>query len=283
MVRIVYIPMKMEGYERKSFIYKQIGVMSRYKNINLITMKNFSEYEQRLIENLVKTDLLKSNVLDFISNTVLVDRGIEIKEDAKIISLLYSKTDKNALTEFFECISTIDYLEKNNLIFVHSNYDLPQKGNFVSKNITQEILDSKVTDFFIQPIPTNIFDLIMRYKISYFYVRSELKKILENNFKTYEQMYHEEELTESKKQTRISRFSFYLALGALLFSFIAPFIFDANINQDQVNEINQNLKVLELSVKDIKTEILLMRETLIDTLNSSSGKETQRPTSNHTP
>ena len=240
-------------------------------------MRNFTEHEQKIIKELIQTDILKSNVLDFITNTALFNRGIQILEDSKLISLIYLKTDKNALSEFFEVISAINYLEKNNLIFVHSNYDSPQKGNFVSKNITQELLNTRATEFVIQPIPTNIYDLIIRYKISYLFVGSELKKISENNFKTDEQINHEEELAESKNQTRLAKYSFYLAFGALLFSFIAPFVFDTNVNQNQIDEIKHNLKSIEQSVKDQKPEFVIMRDSVIDTLISHKDKKTQRP------
>jgi hypothetical protein len=229
-------------------------------------MRNFTGYEQKIIKELVQTDILKSNVLDFISSTVLFNRGIEVKEGAKTISLLYFKNDKNALNEFFEVISTIDYLEKNNLIFVHSNYDSPKKGNFVSKNITQELLNKKADEFLIQPIPTNIFDLIIKYKDSYFYVGAELKKILANNFKTDEQINNEKEFSESKKQTRLSKYSFYLAFGALLFSFIAPFVFDSKINQKQIKEIRQELQLINQSIKEQKTEFT-KRDSIIETKN----------------
>jgi hypothetical protein len=240
-------------------------------------MRNFTTHEQKFIKELIQTDISKSNILDFISNTVLFNRGIEIKEDSKQISLTYLKTDKNALSDFFEVISTINYLEKNNLIFVHSNYNSLQKGNFVSKNITQELYNNRNAEFITQPIPTNIYDLIINYKISYFYVVPELMKIFENNFKTDEQIYHEKELAESKKQTRLAQNSFYLALGALLFSFTAPFVFDTKINQNQINDIKQNLKSIEQSVKDQKTVFVIKRDSVINTLSSHKDKKnTQR-------
>lgn len=227
-------------------------------------MRHFTRNEQKIINELLQIDILKSNVLDFIANIALFNRGIQIGKETKMISFIYFKTDKNALSEFFEVISTLDYLEKNNLIFVHSNYDSPQKGNFVSKNITEELLNTKTTEFDIQHIPTNVFELIERYKISYLIVCPELKNISENNFKTDEQINHEEELAESKRQTRIAKYSFYLAFGALLFSFIAPFVFDTNINQSQIDELNYNLNSIEQSLKDQKPEVVIKTDSVID-------------------
>lgn len=51
-------------------------------------MRDFSIYEKKVIREIITTDLLKSNVLEVISKIVLIDRGIEIKQNIKEISLL---------------------------------------------------------------------------------------------------------------------------------------------------------------------------------------------------
>jgi hypothetical protein len=203
-------------------------------------MRNFSEYEKKLIQEIVKTDLQKSNVLDFISNITLIDRGIQLKE--KEIALVYFKSDKIALNEFFETLSLIKYLERNDLIFIHTNYDFPNEGNYISNNLDQKTITKKASELISQPIPTNIFDIISDYRKSYLVVGTELKKLVENKFKTNEQIHHETEITESRKQTKISRYSFYIALAALIFSFLTPFIFDAKFDENQIDSIKQELK-----------------------------------------
>ena len=205
-----------------------------------IQMRNFSEYEKKLIQEIVKTDLQKSNVLDVISNITLIDRGIQLKE--KEIALVYFKSDKNALNEFFETLSLIKYLERNDLIFIHTNYDFPNEGNYISKNLDQNTITKKASELISQPIPTNIFDIISDYRKSYLVVGTELKKLAENKFKTNEQIHHETEIAESRKQTKISRDSFYIALVALLFSLSAPFIFDTKFDENQLDSIKKEIK-----------------------------------------
>jgi hypothetical protein len=204
-------------------------------------MRDFSDYEKTVINKIIITDLLKSNVLDVISNIVLIDRGIEIKQKQREISLWYFKKDKNALSEFFEIIALFSYLEKNDLIFIHSNYNSPNQGNFVSNNITQETLYTRTQELVAQPIPTNIYEYIIRYKDSYLFVGTELKKLVKNDFKTSEQINHETELAESRKQTKISKYSFFIAFAALIFSLLAPFIFNTKIDHNQIDSIKQEL------------------------------------------
>lgn len=225
-----------------------------------MSMRDFSIYEKKVIREIITTDLLKSNILEVISKIVLIDRGIEIKQNIKEISLLYFKKDKTALSEFFEVIALLNYLEKNDLIFIHSNYDSPYQGNFISKNITQTLVNERSQELLNQRIPTNIYEFIIRYKDSYLIVGTELKKLVENDFKTSEQIQHETELVESKKQTKLSQYSFYIALVALIFSLLAPFIFDTKFDKNQMNSIKQvlnnnssnEIKELEKNRKELK-------------------------------
>ena len=205
-------------------------------------MRNFSEYEKIIIREIVKTDLQKSNVLDFISNSTLIDRGIQLKHKDKEIALIYSSSDKNALNEFFETLSLIKYLERNDLIFIHTNYKFPKEGNYVSKNLDRETITKKASELISQPIPTNIFDIISDYSKSYLVVGTEIKKLVENKFKTNEQIHHEAEITEARNQTKISKYSFYIALVALIFSLLAPFIFDTKFDEKQLDSIKKEIK-----------------------------------------
>ncbi len=206
------------------------------------SMRNFSGYEKKIIQEIVKTDLQKSNVLDFISNITLIDRGIQLKHKEKEITLICYKSDKNVLNEFFETLFLIKYLERNYLIFIHSNYSSPNEGNYISKNLGYDTIIKKESELNFHPIPTNIFDIISDYSKGYLFVGTELKKLVENKFKTNEQIHHETEIAESRKQTKISRNSFYIALVALLFSLSAPFIFDTKFDENQLDSIKKEIK-----------------------------------------
>lgn len=199
-------------------------------------MRHFSEFEKSIIKNLVNVDLMKSNILDFISNSILNDRGIQIKDDEQTIGLVYIKSDITALSELFECISLLKYLESNYAIFKHTNTNRDGfQGNFVSKNITQEIINERAAEFVIQPIPTNIYEIIRDYKRSFIITGSELRELVSNNFRSIEQIHHEKEIS-------VARLSFYIALIALIFSLISPFLFDTTINKDQIDEIKLEIR-----------------------------------------
>ena len=238
-------------------------------------MRNFSEYEKKIIQEIVKTDLQKSNVLDFISNITLIDRGIQLKHKEKEIALVYYNSDKNTLNEFFETLSLIKYLERNDLIFIHTNYSFPKEGNYISKNLDQETITKKASELISQPIPTNIFDIISDYSKSYLVVGTELKKLVENKFKTNEQIHHETEIAETRNQTKISRYSFYIALVALLFSLLTPFIFDTKFDENQLDSIKKEIK--NNSSNEIQ-ELEKIREEL-KTMPDSINIKAQTPNS----
>lgn len=237
-------------------------------------MREFSDYEKTVIKKIILTDLLKSNVLYIISNIVLFDRGIEINQNQKEISLWFFKKDKSALSEFFEIIVLFSYLEKNDLIFIHSNYNSPNQGNFVSNNLTQEILFTKTQELVSQRIPTNIYQNVIRFNESYLIVGTELKKLVKNDFKTSEQINHEIELAESKKQTKISQYSFFIAFVALIFSFLAPFIFNTKIYNNQIDSIKQEL--INNSEKET-LELKRLGKDLIQKLDSIEKNKAQTP------
>lgn len=238
-------------------------------------MRNFSEYEKIIIQEIVKTDLQESNVINLISNITLIDRAIELKNKEKEIVLCYYKSDKNATYEFFETIFLIKYLELNYLIFIHENYVSPNDGNYISKNLTADIIIKKKSELDSVTIPTNIFDIISDYIKSYLVVGTELKKLVDNKFKTNEQIHHETEIAETRNQTKISIYSFYIALVALLFSLLAPFIFDTKFDENQLDSIKKEIK--NNSSNEIQ-ELEKIREKL-KTMPDSINIKAQTPNS----
>jgi hypothetical protein len=216
-------------------------------------MRNFSEFEKKIINKLIAIDPIDSNAGTFIADTILENRGIKIEEQELIISLWYLKTDKKAISEFFELISLLNYLEKNDLIFIHSNPERPiGTRDFLTKNIDQHYLDSRKDDLVSMPIPTDIFERIVRYLRSYLICGTEIKVLVTNKFKTQEQIDHEAEMKEATSQTRLSRCSIYVAFAALAFSFLSPLIFDTTIDKTQINKINTANQAQVDNLIDIK-------------------------------
>jgi len=183
-------------------------------------MRKFTAKEQCLLKELIKTDFKETNVINFITKSVLTARGIHYNHEEKSIKLLFKKEDSNAVYEILETIFLINYLEKNDLIVLHSNYksDFKKNQNFISNDITQEEINQNTNIYCYQKIPTNIYDLIVKYTFSYFFISEELKDLIKNNFETIDEVRHEKELLEAKKQTRLSQLSFILAIIALIIS-----------------------------------------------------------------
>jgi hypothetical protein len=198
-------------------------------------MREFSEFEKQKIKDLIKSK--KPCIGDFIADSLLVDRGILIDKTKREISLIFPKNDINALTEFFETLSLLDYLEKNRLIFVHKNPN-PFPGNFLSHNWRYNPQKNGITDTngniipnsFKEDIPTDVFDTITKYVNTFFHVGTELRKLVENNFETneYKQLQEalsqtklsKQQLTESYTQTSYSKYAFYVSLFALLLTIL---------------------------------------------------------------
>jgi len=198
-------------------------------------MRKFSEFEKKIIRQLVNISLIGSNVLSFIANCVLENRGIKILEKERTIKFIYKLTDTETPTEIFETIALFKYLESNHLIFKHSNKITQYVGDFVTKNMTQQEIIGKANEYGEFPIPTDVFDKIQDYKTSYMIVGTELKSLVLNNFKTIDDIKHEKEM-------KIAYISLFVAFVALLFSFLSPFLFDTKIEQNQLDNFGKQLK-----------------------------------------
>jgi len=221
-------------------------------------MRNFSDFEKKIIRQIVEfgnpniadsINYRDRNIASFIANTILVNRGIYIERQKKEISLLFATTDTTALYDFFDMISLIDYLEKERLIFVHTNPN-PFPGNFLSHNwqkndLIDEFIDSNGN--VIPPgetikISTNVYDIFLRYINSFYHPVSELKALVEDNFETIEI----KQLKESLKQTKYSKLAFYIALFALLFTICYSAFFTSNVQLDK-RQYDSLIKVINVS------------------------------------
>lgn len=211
-------------------------------------MRTFNEFEKNIIRQLVKINAANdpnSNILTFISNTVLQDRGIEFIDKEKTLKIVRKFSDNIALTEIFEIIALFKYLESNHLIFKHSNLNTPFIGNFISKNITQEFANQPrfLKEYGLESVPTNVYDLLNDYKISFMVVGTELKSLASNNFVTADELQHQREI-------KIAKLSFGIALIALLFSFLSPLVFntETKIDQTQIDIIRTDLHRINSSI-----------------------------------
>lgn len=74
----------------------------------------------------------------------------------------------------------------------------------------------------------------------------QLKDLAANDFKSYEQIRHEHELAlaqqQHEKELNISRYSFWLALLALFFSLVSPFVFENTLDENQFKILLETIK-----------------------------------------
>jgi hypothetical protein len=215
-------------------------------------MRLFSKFEQDLITKIVDIDPQNANVSTFISDSILKDRGVKIDETNGSIDLWFQRSDNDAVSQFFETIALIKYLERSDLIFIHSNPDQPlNNGDFLSKNIDQAYLDNHIANLIALPIPTDIYDLMRRFIRSYIFTGTELKELVKNKFKSTEQLQFESEI-------KIARISLVIAFVALIFSFISPLLFDNSNENNQLNKLYELIKMnqkIDMNEETIKSGI----------------------------
>jgi hypothetical protein len=208
-------------------------------------MRTFSEFEKKIIQELVKTVVTTndSNILSFMTNTILHNKGIYVNKKEKTVNIIGKPDSKdNDVTEIFETIALIQYLESNHLVFKHTHHNTEFVDGLSSK-ISDQILAKKGNGWDSFTVPTNMFDIIQDFHKSFIVVGAELKKLVENDFKTTEQIHHEKEI-------KIARLSLLIAFIALLFSFLFPVIFstETKIEQKQIDDIRTDLHKINSSI-----------------------------------
>lgn len=250
-------------------------------------MREFSDFEKTKIRYLVNSK--NPSISEFITENILENRLLAIDSERQELILFCSHEDRFAVNDFFEIISLLDYLEKNRFLFIHE-IDENIKNSFLSKNWrldsqTKQLLDSnenQVPAGNMNRIPTNVFDLMIRYNKSFYHVGTELRMLIENDFETNESRQLKEvklqtelsqtQLIEANKQTKYSKFAFYVSLLALCISIVLPFFIEntMKINSEQFDLLYQksrqdnngsNLNITN-GFNQIRTDTVLKKDTI---------------------
>lgn len=193
-------------------------------------MRKFSDFEKKLITKLNQVNIPNSNLLDFLNSSILENRALLFNSHVNSLIYIYELDDQSALNELFEFIGLIQFLKNNHLIFTHKNNLIPLTNGFISSNLTSNIYNTNTANYHTNQIQTDIYNLVQEYKQTFFISGTELKELESFDFKTQEEL-------QFKKELCIAKISLLLAFIALIFSFIAPFIFDTTIDQSQINDI----------------------------------------------
>jgi len=128
--------------------------------------------------------------------------------------------------------------------------------------------------------------MIIKYVNTFFYPISELKMLVENDFETLEK----KQLKESLTQTKYSKWAFYIALFALIFTIGYCVFFNSNVQLDKQQYDNLTEKIENIgnvekeSNEAFKNCIEMKLDTLITYTKEIKKKElkVQMPNNVHT-
>ena len=185
-------------------------------------------------------------------------------------TMLYND-DPNKMLDFIGCIGLIDFLLKNNLIYIHSQEDTSVKNCVMATNtmlqdeknkvlrVNENVKYYYVTENKGYPVSniiilkTNICKLIKSLSNSLVYPMPSLVDYVNNDFKTNEQLNFEKQMKESQKEhaqametanntLKWTRWAFVAALLATIAS-IGFELYDRFIEKDlSIRELNKTIE-----------------------------------------
>jgi hypothetical protein len=242
-------------------------------------MRKFSEFEKEAIKKMVQKKQTEANVLDLLADIALNEhRALSINHDTKNMTAIKKPSDTMFFNELVESVFLIKYLEKESLIFFHSNYEPPQLGDYLSVK-SSLINNSSSKSYEKNEFSTTIYDDILDFQKTYFVCSTELIEHVKNGFRSMEQIRHNENIKESKKNLKIaeqslnqsyigldlSRKSIKKATSAIIISIVlgGVSIFSSfyiafqqsknsiKIDQNQVDEFNNKIEYIKTRVDSV--------------------------------
>lgn len=186
-----------------------------------IEKSNTDKFEKKLGDNFL---YFNENLIVFIPST-------------KEVLLICKTTSKmEAINGLLEIIFFIQELSKDGYLRKYKvplSGELPLKGIVIGSEALRVELKIDITDleweekikskgYQVILVP-ELYDDLNNSLIGVAIFSPRIKELVERNFKTQEQINHEAEMTESKKQTKYSVWSFRIAIAALILS---PFLTD---------------------------------------------------------
>lgn len=167
-------------------------------------MRRFSKFERSAVKKMVKKEQTEANVLDLLSDIALNEhRALSVDHKIKKMTAIKKPTDSLFFNELVESVFLIKYLEKESLIFFHSNYDPPTMGSYL-RHKDSLISDATSGNYEKNEFSTTIYDDIIKFQKTYFVCSTELIEHVKNGFKSLEQIRHDENIKESRKNLEIA-------------------------------------------------------------------------------
>lgn len=219
-------------------------------------MRDFSEYEKKIIKRIVSECYNEGY-------SISMDIIIQEMEKVDIIAVEWDELYTNAIfygtgnpkvcAKIFDIVFLLKYLEDNRYIYVHSQiegfYNLYNKKRFDKQDNLYWSVDNDGKKISVSnsavTIHTNIGKEIEQCSKGIMYASNSLINLVQNNFKTSEQLKFEIQLNEAKKQTNYSRGALYASLAALVLSLVSTLFTtctDTKIENKQLNQIIQSIE-----------------------------------------
>lgn len=234
-------------------------------------MRSFSEFEKKLIKELVGLDHERPNIGDFINDNLLRSqkRIIQINRKDNIFVYYIDKNRiKTALSELFDFFLLFKFLEKSDLVLVHTEVDYEYKdlveispGNdggcqyalvgSMTKREAEKMISSLLQgdgygDYVGVPMKSDLINDLWRYINSYVYSGSQLQHLVENDFKTHE-------VIEMRKQSKFALGTLAVAALTLFSSIVLPIIVSMWTVAPQHEQVDSLEKVQQVeAIQEIK-------------------------------
>lgn len=192
-------------------------------------MRNYSEYEKSVLKYIITQNenfnlyrLIKSSIVD--KNDELFFWDENDKDDSEFgfyENDLCTSSKGNGKTmsthneikkKIIAIIFLLKYMENNYLIGLHKTAAM----HFYDENIQRIKEIEENADSIYSLFYEHEYLVFIRKNLhSSFYITDECRFIINNNFKTQEQIYIEQQLEESKTQTISAKRTMYISLAAL--------------------------------------------------------------------
>lgn len=246
-------------------------------------MRKFNKFERGVLTKLLvnyKSSDFGIKPIQFLIDTTLSNRTIRLDSRQKIITVGFNKDrDKNGPTEIFNCISLIENLEQNGLVFLTENTWHSLNTEFLSHNLDWDSSKSHIkpndnwnknsfTPNFYITFPKGYFEKLTKYYDVDMFLSSELIDLISNNFETLESKTFE----QAKRQTNLSYIALLLSFVTLTATILISYFSDRNrvsSNESELKPIIYSLKSIEKELKINNDLLKEKRDTTIIQKNNS--------------
>lgn len=254
---------------------------------------NYENYEElrnkfvlRMILDITENAALEWNLND--ETTVLYNDG------------------SNKMLDFIGCIGLIDFLLKNNLIYIHSQKNTSVDRFVVATNAISKKTANEVSNYITEAkyyylyngkeipaknksiLKTNICKLVESLSNSLVYPMPSLVDYVNNDFKTNEQVNFDKQMKEVQKEhaqtmgtanntLKWTRWAFFAALSATIVS-IGFELYDRFINKDlSIRELNKTIEEYKIPVViTTKIENDTIKGIIVDQSTININKSTNK-------